>query len=306
MTPISLNPPGPNSIQAASQTQLFISPNNEDYCTFFNILDSRQTIEIGNFRETYQQDDKIVMHDGSSSSNCNIQSFISPEKVMVMEDGSRRACEGDLTSYKMEEEDGKNGHGSPKWMPSKMRLMKKMMSPGTTDKATMNNNPCRPRLIQNHHQGHESKYCQRSPRNNNSISTTTRVCSDCNTSTTPLWRSGPNGPKSLCNACGIRQRKARRAMLEAANGLGSNATATKTRVHNKDKKSRTNNFAQFKNKYKSTTTTTSSEGVKKLEYFKDLSISLRNNSALQQVFPRDEVAEAALLLMDLSCGFLHL
>ncbi|KAG9137464.1 hypothetical protein Leryth_019888 [Lithospermum erythrorhizon] len=34
---------------------------------------------------------------------------------------------------------------------------------------------------------------------------------DCNTTKTPLWRSGPKGPKSLCNACGIRQRKARRA-----------------------------------------------------------------------------------------------
>ncbi|CAL1414150.1 unnamed protein product [Linum trigynum] len=43
-----------------------------------------------------------------------------------------------------------------------------------------------------------------------------RVCADCNTTKTPLWRSGPRGPKSLCNACGIRQRKARRAMAAAA------------------------------------------------------------------------------------------
>ncbi|KAG9448988.1 hypothetical protein H6P81_008953 [Aristolochia fimbriata] len=40
-----------------------------------------------------------------------------------------------------------------------------------------------------------------------SVSTSTRVCSDCNTSRTPLWRNGPAGPKSLCNACGIRYRK---------------------------------------------------------------------------------------------------
>uniref|UniRef100_A0A0D9WRE4 GATA-type domain-containing protein n=1 Tax=Leersia perrieri TaxID=77586 RepID=A0A0D9WRE4_9ORYZ len=40
-----------------------------------------------------------------------------------------------------------------------------------------------------------------------------RMCSDCNTTKTPLWRSGPCGPKSLCNACGIRQRKVRRAMM---------------------------------------------------------------------------------------------
>ncbi|WVZ79658.1 hypothetical protein U9M48_027213 [Paspalum notatum var. saurae] len=46
-----------------------------------------------------------------------------------------------------------------------------------------------------------------------------RVCSDCNTTKTPLWRSGPRGPKSLCNACGIRQRKARRAMM-VSGGMG--------------------------------------------------------------------------------------
>lgn len=37
-----------------------------------------------------------------------------------------------------------------------------------------------------------------------------RTCSVCGTSKTPLWRSGPQGPKSLCNACGIRFKKARR------------------------------------------------------------------------------------------------
>ncbi|KAK9845043.1 hypothetical protein WJX74_009978 [Apatococcus lobatus] len=29
-------------------------------------------------------------------------------------------------------------------------------------------------------------------------------CEDCDTADTPQWRSGPSGPKSLCNACGIR------------------------------------------------------------------------------------------------------
>ncbi|CAL5048365.1 unnamed protein product [Urochloa decumbens] len=48
-----------------------------------------------------------------------------------------------------------------------------------------------------------------------------RVCSDCNTTKTPLWRSGPCGPKSLCNACGIRQRKARRAMMASGGAGGS-------------------------------------------------------------------------------------
>ncbi|KAF3339645.1 GATA transcription factor 16-like protein [Carex littledalei] len=41
------------------------------------------------------------------------------------------------------------------------------------------------------------------------------VCANCRTSKTPLWRSGPTGPKSLCNACGIRFRK---RQLEAGGG----------------------------------------------------------------------------------------
>ncbi|XP_038899958.1 GATA transcription factor 15-like [Benincasa hispida] len=34
-----------------------------------------------------------------------------------------------------------------------------------------------------------------------------RACVHCCTTRTPLWRAGPAGPRSLCNACGIRYRK---------------------------------------------------------------------------------------------------
>ncbi|QCD99118.1 GATA-binding protein [Vigna unguiculata] len=234
------------------QTQIFISPNNQDCPTFFNIFHAKPT-------QNYQQDETMVLHDGSSSNNMNSG------------DPIRNRNEGNLGWYKTEEEDTKHSHGSGKWMSSKMRLMKKITSP-TSDRFN--------------------------PRNN-----TTRVCSDCNTTTTPLWRSGPKGPKSLCNACGIRQRKARRAMAEASSNP-INSVCAKTRVYNKEKN-------KYKNKYKSTTTTTassagSSEGVRKIECFKDFAISLSSKkSCFQQVFPRDEVAEAAMLLMELSCGFLH-
>ncbi|KAF5746714.1 putative GATA transcription factor 15 [Tripterygium wilfordii] len=40
-----------------------------------------------------------------------------------------------------------------------------------------------------------------------------KFCTDCKTTKTPLWRGGPSGPKSLCNACGIRHRKQRRALM---------------------------------------------------------------------------------------------
>ncbi|KAF7805070.1 importin subunit alpha-2-like [Senna tora] len=36
-----------------------------------------------------------------------------------------------------------------------------------------------------------------------------KCCTDCKTTKTPLWRGGPAGPKTLCNACGIRYRKRR-------------------------------------------------------------------------------------------------
>lgn len=33
------------------------------------------------------------------------------------------------------------------------------------------------------------------------------ACSACGTQTTPVWRAGPHGPKTLCNACGVRYMK---------------------------------------------------------------------------------------------------
>lgn len=146
--------------------------------------------------------------------------------------------------------------------------------------------------------------------------------------------------QSLCNACGIRQRKARRAMAEAAaaaaaaaNGLvvTSSTTATpsyyKSQYHiNKEmKKSR----PQYKNKLKlklklmdSSTSTTNTTTSPKSEIrntnnndnnnnnklcLRKFSFGLNDNhcsSAFSGVFPND-VAEAAVLLMELSCGFVH-
>ncbi|XP_051127260.1 GATA transcription factor 18-like isoform X2 [Andrographis paniculata] len=44
-----------------------------------------------------------------------------------------------------------------------------------------------------------------------------RRCANCDTTSTPLWRNGPKGPKSLCNACGIRFKKEEK---RAAAGAG--------------------------------------------------------------------------------------
>ncbi|KAJ8528233.1 hypothetical protein K7X08_021925 [Anisodus acutangulus] len=130
-----------------------------------------------------------------------------------------------------------------------------------------------------------------------------RVCSDCNTTKTPLWRSGPKGPKSLCNACGIRQRKARRAMAAAAatataTANGTNLTSTETstttttimkiKVQQKQKitKVNTNHVVPFKKrcKFLSSTTTTALAPVSASASAPRVgsSSSYNNNNAQQQ------------------------
>ncbi|XP_039122623.1 GATA transcription factor 23-like isoform X2 [Dioscorea cayenensis subsp. rotundata] len=134
-------------------------------------------------------------------------------------------------------------HEHTKWMSSKMRLMKKMMNSNQSTSTSK-------------------------PRRNNSVPESgdvIRVCSDCRTTKTPLWRSGPQGPKSLCNACGIRQRKARKLQSMAMSS---------DRGHT----------VPFKKRFKITTT--------------------ENSAFHPRLLPQDE-KEAAILLMALSCGLLH-
>nr|GEW52190.1 GATA transcription factor 17 [Tanacetum cinerariifolium] len=47
-----------------------------------------------------------------------------------------------------------------------------------------------------------------------------KSCLDCKTTSTPLWRGGPDGPKTLCNACGIKYHKKRRAQIRALDQNG--------------------------------------------------------------------------------------
>ncbi|PIN16472.1 hypothetical protein CDL12_10877 [Handroanthus impetiginosus] len=51
-----------------------------------------------------------------------------------------------------------------------------------------------------------------------------RRCANCDTTSTPLWRNGPRGPKSLCNACGIRFKKEERRATAAASTSNGGAT----------------------------------------------------------------------------------
>ncbi|PKU77610.1 putative GATA transcription factor 22 [Dendrobium catenatum] len=170
--------------------------------------------------------------------------------------------------------------GPVKWMSSKMRIMRKMLNSNQTPKI---------KTRRNNHQHQDQKQAAQ----DNII----RVCSDCSTTKTPLWRSGPHGPKSLCNACGIRQRKARRAM--AASAMSSGAVL-------KDGKDKASDFVDrtvpFKKRCRFAT-----EGcvtTQRKLCFEDIVVSLNKSSAnFHRVFPQDE-KDAAILLMALSCGLL--
>ncbi|KAJ1387976.1 Zinc finger, GATA-type [Sesbania bispinosa] len=71
---------------------------------------------------------------------------------------------------------------SMKWMPSKMRILRRMMLSDQTGSCDEKQNSSPPL-------GTAS--------NNNSSNNinTGRVCADCHTTKTPLWRTGPTGPK---------------------------------------------------------------------------------------------------------------
>ncbi|CAN4123582.1 unnamed protein product [Withania somnifera] len=86
-------------------------------------------------------------------------------------------------------------------------------------------------ILQN--KNHTTPKSSRSSSNSNSNSggsdpLVARRCANCDTTSTPLWRNGPRGPKSLCNACGIRfkkeERRASAAAAANANGVGMDST----------------------------------------------------------------------------------
>jgi hypothetical protein len=49
----------------------------------------------------------------------------------------------------------------------------------------------------------------RCPEVSNHNSAGVRKCMHCEITETPQWRAGPNGPKTLCNACGVRYKSGR-------------------------------------------------------------------------------------------------
>ncbi|TYG67035.1 hypothetical protein ES288_D05G046700v1 [Gossypium darwinii] len=322
MTPLyDLNsPPSPFPLEDLKHhhhhhhLQLFLSlpqhtasSSSAHHPTFFSSTDAAATHKPQEPKPYDLKVNNYVSHDGGGGSS-DIQQAISSSSSFL------ESAAVDLSLSRNRKDDGDDyesvsdrNNGSSvelKWMSSKMRLTKKMM---------MNSN-CSgpPPLPHNKAAVNDSKYqypiqdrdeTNYFSKTNNVI----RVCSDCNTTTTPLWRSGPRGPKSLCNACGIRQRKARRALEAAAANGETVAASMKIRVHHNKKeikKSRT--VGQYKKelKSKSGNTCLHHHHHKRKLCFKEITLSLSKNSGLQRVFPQD-VEDAAILLMELSCGLFH-
>jgi len=87
--------------------------------------------------------------------------------------------------------------GSLKWMPAKMRIMRKMLVSDQTDTYTNSDNNTTHKFDDQKQQLSSPLGTDNSSSNNysNHSNNTVRVCSDCHTTKTPLWRSGPRGPK---------------------------------------------------------------------------------------------------------------
>ncbi|CAE6155813.1 unnamed protein product [Arabidopsis arenosa] len=77
-----------------------------------------------------------------------------------------------------------------------------------------------------------------------------RRCANCDTTSTPLWRNGPRGPKSLCNACGIRFKKEERRASTAGNST-SGGGSTAARVPTLDHQAGANYYYNSNNQYAS-------------------------------------------------------
>ncbi|KAL6186030.1 hypothetical protein ACLB2K_042152 [Fragaria x ananassa] len=115
-----------------------------------------------------------------------------------------------------------------------------------------------------------------------------RTCFDCGTSKTPLWRGGPAGPKSLCNACGIRSRKKRRAILginKTGTCGGGNSSADENR---KGKKSSNNKQL--------------GDGLKQRLLALGREVLMQRSTVERQRRKLGEDEQAAVLLMALSYG----
>uniref|UniRef100_A0A7N0VBX0 GATA-type domain-containing protein n=1 Tax=Kalanchoe fedtschenkoi TaxID=63787 RepID=A0A7N0VBX0_KALFE len=130
---------------------------------------------------------------------------------------------------------------------------------------------------------------------------TKKRCAMCGTARTPLWRSGPAGPKSLCNACGIKQRK-RKALMCKNPDKKKQRQPTTTNPAASPPSTSTEPPSKSKPGLEKSCATNSRQSVKVglAAFGKDLALLQRQRSLRRQ---RSEEEEAAMLLMSLSCSY---
>ncbi|KAF3454573.1 hypothetical protein FNV43_RR05021 [Rhamnella rubrinervis] len=126
-----------------------------------------------------------------------------------------------------------------------------------------------------------------------------KCCSDCRTTKTPLWRGGPAGPKSLCNACGIRYRKKRISVV----GWSKRTQRKREKTNTHDATATNTN-----------TSTAGSPTTSDKSHFLKLRLMALRKEVLQQRSPSvvkkqkrqrrklGEEEQAAFSLLALSCG----
>ncbi|KAG6497265.1 GATA transcription factor 21-like [Zingiber officinale] len=271
-------------------------------------------------RHQQHEHKEILFMDGSSCNDDRGSIAPDPANESHGNDLKLSLCDplGSLKREEEEEEEEASVVREGNWVPSKMRFMRKMMKYSAhmivskpSDLSQEAIQPVRGFPIRT-----SSTAAHKNNNNTDSNSTSPsgiiRVCSDCNTTKTPLWRSGPRGPKSLCNACGIRQRKARRAMAAALHGGvgltgggGGHATAVVANKARKETKlgiDRTD--LPFKKRCKVNITASPPRPPPKKLCFDDAALKASNSTVIKKVFPQEE-RDAAVLLMALSCGIIR-
>ncbi|XP_062212927.1 GATA transcription factor 16-like isoform X2 [Phragmites australis] len=120
-----------------------------------------------------------------------------------------------------------------------------------------------------------------------------KACTECHTTKTPLWRGGPCGPMSLCNACGIRYRKKRREAL----GLDANKGGAAEQQQQQRKKKATTK------RERETETDEVTVELRTVGFGKEVVLKQRRRMRRRRRLGEEE--RAAILLMALSSGVVY-
>ncbi|EMS48136.1 Putative GATA transcription factor 22 [Triticum urartu] len=266
------------------------------------------------FGESNQQFNDHMMMSGGSA---DVFATCSPFGPTIQSIGSDMIQRSSYNSYDFEAThagDGSTSQWASAKPPVKMRIMRKAPTNdhqgGTARK---------PRRRAQAHQGDESQQLQH-PMG------VIRVCSDCNTTKTPLWRSGPCGPKG--RACQRAPPAATNGGVASASSGGVAEGATQAsdasqavKATKKEKRAvDLDRSLPFKKRCKMVDhpTVTSTKAVAVDATPKDQDHVVAEDDAMVERlskadpqaafthgFMRDEITDAAMLLMTLSCGLVR-